>query len=1544
MIDSARNSLISFSKFIKEDYKVEEFHELIASKLEAVARGDIQYLAISMPPRSGKSKLACINFPARVLWLNPYIKFVITWYGQELVNEFSRETRQIVQSEKYKALFGLQIQDRSYDQINDYATNELDEAYAKQIRELKEVEDWLIYRQWERKWRLRDNFISIIKNLWGENRWFMRDRLLEIMPDIEARVDAINNLPKIAKAYTSVPKFSKTLQSATLAIAWWAVWGIQGMFWWAVIWRLTENFTQKIRKEALATVFAEMSPEAKNKLDEINKKIENKDNLNQSEREFIEKIKAKLQVEQMKEKYEKPKNKALPAPKPTPVTPEGTVKKKNPIPPPPSMKGKNDITETGQKNVSQPTNRIREQAKKEAQQKQLAREKKLQEKQRIKDEAKQKYDSANGVAITNLSDMSAGMQVKAKTFSDEVVYGEIQEIVIHRGKNRIKLKGNDTYFVSWIAKQGSPIKTPNTKKKTKANPLPKNEQAPPRENQKNQEPQRKVSKKREQSEDIINNVLTQRGVRNYEVNTILEWLWTDDLTKLTDQQVEDIRKIALGRDKWDDYRKAFDRLSNDMPEDTKFQTKNNIASKDGYSTRTEAKATVRKYFTEDEVGLAFVQNIETPRGQQAYGKYHEKMIAIAKDPLKTTATHEVAHAYFDLFSTKKERKQILNEVKKKQKIKDDLEAEERLADEFANYIQGKSTITWKIKTTFQNLRNQIKAVFGKESKVRQFFQDIENRKRPENKYGEPYPDQPIKYKDDGKAYLTIKPASDLMIEIKKPEVTKNHLNTMLGRQYKWPEKKALQRLINEMWDNSSISKDEAIRILNNNEIDLSIWETDKYATYNHLYTVGNKNKINWSWAITKVYRTPFATSADNHFEDPNYFWHTRVHDSWKNRRVLEIQSDLFQSNTKIDGLIYQMRDKDLEKYSFHKDSFSEQYSSDIEKFTKDMTPEERSFFDDLVEKENNASWRKARVDISSIPSTSNKTVLKHAKQRNAHYDNVKDQMDRIVSNKNTYRKRIINEEIVSAINAGKESFQVPDGRTIAEIEWHWQQKVLDEDYRTAWVFEVYDEKMYIDQRSMEQLAVHAENGIFDINPDTQEYYIRDPVSLEEFIIINTENGNLESRAKEDGVDKYRFYEDDAKEAWFTTQSKENFAIDNLDPAHRPIAKFYEKDLIPYLKKMYWGDFVETDGGNRLEVNLKDRKQIPMYQEKNPIKTPKKWKKAPWYSKVLEDWRNIQDSEEMIKNARKMSKQEFIDTYSVEQIDYYKKPHDVLHVSDLSIWEYDSIPNMLDELWPSVSKWWDFIWPDVFKEYYPILIENFKTAKNEIQDWHHRLTQLLKNWDKDIPVRYPNTELWKQWDQYQKSPKYQLKENPIPQIKQKEITEINKFIDDKMKLDTWTRFTIWGKVAGIQNFLMHNYPQHQKYITKKIWDLIQKHDIKEDFSKENQASKKARQKQSKKWRDKYDTGTPSDTLMELTPTDDELLHPTTILDYQEYAGFLKSDISNYYDNFFKNLDQKVKISKLDLSQIKNDLKKATNYWLLKNEVANRYIIQLNYYKQ
>ena len=47
---------------------------------------------------------------------------------------------------------------------------------------------------------------SIIKNIGWENRANMRERLLKIMPDLEARVDAVNSIPKLIKAYKTSKK------------------------------------------------------------------------------------------------------------------------------------------------------------------------------------------------------------------------------------------------------------------------------------------------------------------------------------------------------------------------------------------------------------------------------------------------------------------------------------------------------------------------------------------------------------------------------------------------------------------------------------------------------------------------------------------------------------------------------------------------------------------------------------------------------------------------------------------------------------------------------------------------------------------------------------------------------------------------------------------------------------------------------------------------------------------------------------------------------------------------------------------------------------------------------------------------------------------------------------------------------------------------------------------------------------------------------------------------------------------------------------------
>lgn len=192
---------------------------------------------------------------------------------------------------------------------------ELDEAYRKQIKELNEVQEWLIYRQGNRKGTIRDNFMSIIKNLGWENRARMRERLLKLMPDIEERIDAINNLPKLSKAYTQTPKFSKAMSTATVALAGGALYWREWLVWWAVIGRLSDNLTQGIRRRAVDKVFSEIWPETQQKLKEINEKIENNKQLKKDEVDLLNSIKAKLQAEQQK----------------------GDELKPNPIPPVPNL-------------------------------------------------------------------------------------------------------------------------------------------------------------------------------------------------------------------------------------------------------------------------------------------------------------------------------------------------------------------------------------------------------------------------------------------------------------------------------------------------------------------------------------------------------------------------------------------------------------------------------------------------------------------------------------------------------------------------------------------------------------------------------------------------------------------------------------------------------------------------------------------------------------------------------------------------------------------------------------------------------------------------------------------------------------------------------------------------------------------------------------------------------------------------------------------------------------------------------------------------------
>jgi predicted phage terminase large subunit-like protein len=80
-------------------------HELIISKLEAVERGEIKRLMISMPPRNGKSFITSSIFPAWVLGRHPQHHIIFATYGQELSDDFGRRVRNFIADPVHQAIF-----------------------------------------------------------------------------------------------------------------------------------------------------------------------------------------------------------------------------------------------------------------------------------------------------------------------------------------------------------------------------------------------------------------------------------------------------------------------------------------------------------------------------------------------------------------------------------------------------------------------------------------------------------------------------------------------------------------------------------------------------------------------------------------------------------------------------------------------------------------------------------------------------------------------------------------------------------------------------------------------------------------------------------------------------------------------------------------------------------------------------------------------------------------------------------------------------------------------------------------------------------------------------------------------------------------------------------------------------------------------------------------------------------------------------------------------------------------------------------------------
>ena len=87
------------------EFKTNWHIEAIAYQLEQVRRGKIKRLIINLPPRSLKSIICSVAFPAFILGHDPSARVIAVSYGSDLATKLSNDFRAILQSPRYREIF-----------------------------------------------------------------------------------------------------------------------------------------------------------------------------------------------------------------------------------------------------------------------------------------------------------------------------------------------------------------------------------------------------------------------------------------------------------------------------------------------------------------------------------------------------------------------------------------------------------------------------------------------------------------------------------------------------------------------------------------------------------------------------------------------------------------------------------------------------------------------------------------------------------------------------------------------------------------------------------------------------------------------------------------------------------------------------------------------------------------------------------------------------------------------------------------------------------------------------------------------------------------------------------------------------------------------------------------------------------------------------------------------------------------------------------------------------------------------------------------------
>ena len=110
----AREDLALYAEYISDGwYRAHQMHHLIAYELQQVLRyietdgkEGTQFLLILTPPQHGKSELVSRMFPSFALGKLPNLRVLQVSYGADLASDNSRKVRDIILSDRYRAVFG----------------------------------------------------------------------------------------------------------------------------------------------------------------------------------------------------------------------------------------------------------------------------------------------------------------------------------------------------------------------------------------------------------------------------------------------------------------------------------------------------------------------------------------------------------------------------------------------------------------------------------------------------------------------------------------------------------------------------------------------------------------------------------------------------------------------------------------------------------------------------------------------------------------------------------------------------------------------------------------------------------------------------------------------------------------------------------------------------------------------------------------------------------------------------------------------------------------------------------------------------------------------------------------------------------------------------------------------------------------------------------------------------------------------------------------------------------------------------------------------